>query len=79
MRVWCVVLASSILGCATARVRGEAASLLSCPESDVALKQEQRGVWMATGCGRMAICTIPPEEGADVQCGGGGEMPPSVQ
>jgi hypothetical protein len=80
MRVWlCVVLAFSVVGCATARVRGEAASVLSCPEGDVTLKEERRGVWMATGCGRAAICTIPAEEGADVQCGGGGETLPPVQ
>jgi hypothetical protein len=70
---WCVVLALSATGCATANIRREAASTLGCPEREVELDQPQRGVWMATGCGRAAICTVPAEEGADVQCGGGGE------
>jgi hypothetical protein len=74
---WCFVLVLSAAGCATAKIRAEAASTLSCPEREVGLEQPERGVWMATGCGRAAICTVPAVEGADVQCSGGGEaLPP---
>jgi hypothetical protein len=72
-RTWFVLLAFSIAGCATADIRREAALTLTCPEANVTLEQPERGVWMATGCGRAAICTVPAVEGADVQCSGGGE------
>jgi hypothetical protein len=74
---FCIVLVFSAAGCATAKIRSEAALTLSCPEGGIKLEQPERGVWMATGCGRAAICTVPAVEGADVQCSGGGEaLPP---
>jgi hypothetical protein len=74
MRVmFCVALALSVSGCATARISHEAAFTLRCPEGRVNLQQKQEGVWMATGCGRMAICTLPAVSEAEVQCSGGGE------
>jgi TonB family protein len=68
MAVRWVVVALSMIGCATGGVRHWAASTLMCQERDVTLTPEEHGVWEATGCGGAAICTVPAVAGAEAQC-----------
>lgn len=73
----CLAWVLLMAGCVAAQVREEAASTLRCPAGDVRLEEKHEGQWLATGCGRAAICIVPREQGAHVQCGGGGEaLPP---
>jgi hypothetical protein len=64
------------LGCTAARVRAEASPTLSCPESKVAVDERHPGQWIATGCGRVAICEVPKVAGAEPYCAGGGSTGP---
>ncbi len=60
-------------GCAAARVRAQAAPTLGCDAEQISLEQRElpKGAWVASGCGRLAICTLHAEPDSEVACAGG--------
>ncbi|MFN0062363.1 MAG: hypothetical protein ACKVPX_07585 [Myxococcaceae bacterium] len=68
-----MVWAVAAVGCTAARVRAEAAPTLQCDASEVEIAQRQQAkdTWVASGCGRMAVCTFPQNASGEVQCAGG--------
>ncbi len=74
-RATLLVVSAALLGCVTGRVRAEAASTLDCPKDQVSVGDERpKGTWLAKGCGRAAVCSLPDVDGAEIQCAGGGPV-----
>jgi hypothetical protein len=71
-----LALILSSLGCTAARVRAEASPALECPEYRVNVDERTPGQWIASGCGRVAICEAPKVAGAEPRCAGGGPEGP---
>ena len=68
-----LLLATFATGCVSAshRVREEAKVTLRCNAVQVK-NDRQHEVWVADGCGRLALCVLPKADRAEVMCYGGG-------
>ena len=66
-----VFAASLLVGCASnSHIRREAKITLECGSVDLQ-RDEAHDVYIADGCGRRAICTLPKVENAEPMCVGG--------
>jgi hypothetical protein len=75
MRIlFCAVVASSLFACTAGRVRSEASPTLKCSAHRVSVEEKEPGKWLATGCGRAAICELPEVADAEPQCAGGAPL-----
>jgi hypothetical protein len=57
-----------LAGCASARVREDAALALECPEWKVSVEEKKPGTWIGRGCDRQTVCSLSSKADSEPSC-----------